>query len=154
MLGPALRMLVSLAIVLALMYVAARLLSRSRGVSPVRKVGGRPGRPLRASKMRPRRPARRRADLEVIARQPLGKTTSIAVVRIGERNLLLGVTDSSVQLLSDLDASAFGAVSEDAEMPAGDVPTDLTVHAAAITSEVRMPASVLELLRERTVRRA
>ena len=109
MLGPALRMVVSLAVVLALMYVAARLLARSKGMSPVRRAG-KPARSgggalkavlanaVRRMK-RGRRTARRAVQLEVVACQPLGKTASHAVVRVGDRSLLLGVTDQAVQLL-------------------------------------------------------
>jgi flagellar protein FliO/FliZ len=167
MLGPALRMVVSLAIVLALMYVAARLLSRSRGISPVRPTSGtRTRRPARRSfgaavttsipkQSRGRRPARRRARLELVARQPLGKTTSVAVVRVGDRTLLLGVTDSSVQLLSELDAALF----QDSDVPAdlAALATALPVESGDVAPPVQQPrsaVSVLDLLRERTVRRA
>lgn len=163
MLAPALRMVVSLAIVLALMYIAARLLSRSRGISPVRpNAAARTRRPARRSfasaitasipkQSRGRRPARR-TRVELVARQPLGKTTSVAVVRVGERTLLLGVTDSSVQLLSELDAALF----EDAEAPAAASASEMPAAqgAATVSSGARSAVSVLDLLRERTVRRA
>jgi flagellar protein FliO/FliZ len=186
LLGPALRMLISLAIVLALMYVAARLLRRSHGVAPIRTTPRRgasrdasQGANSRANRgasrsllsalvkgfptsKRGRRPARRRPRLELVARQPLGKTASLAVVRVADRTLLLGVTDSAVRLLTEIDAALF----EDAEVPAdlAQLPTAAALepepadrHAAAIPAAragARTTVSVLDLLRERTVRRA
>jgi len=152
MLGPALRMVVSLAIVLALMYIAARLLQRTRGGAPVRTSSGRFAavaasvKKTRSAKPG-RRPARRRTQLELLARQPLGKTASVAVVRVADRTLLLGVTDSAVQLLSELDA----ALVDDTEV-ATDL-ADVATPAVARTGS-RTAVSVLDLLRERTVRRA
>jgi flagellar protein FliO/FliZ len=185
MLGPALRMVVSLGIVLALMYVAARLLNRTRGGSAVR-VPRRPAlkHPGLASALPKlghaggRRNARRRPRLEVIARQPLGKAASVAVVRVADRTLLLGVTDSAVHLLSEMDAAAFdeqtmsgdGATHTDELTAAVGAPIDLVALAdsmaksAETTSELTpepsararnvSSVSVLDLLRERTVRRA
>jgi flagellar protein FliO/FliZ len=152
MLGPALRMVVSLAIVLALMYIAARLLQRTRGGAPIRPSSGRFA-ALAASVKKTRtakpgrRPARRRTQVEVLARQPLGKTASVAVVRVADRTLLLGVTDSAVQLLSEIDA----ALLDDTEV-AADIAEVATPGAARVSS--RTTVSVLDLLRERTVRRA
>ena len=161
MLGPALRMLVSLAIVLALMYIAARLMQRTRGGGPRRMA-----RPAglaslrsglaRASSGRPRpeRSPRRRTLLEVIARQPLSKSASVAVVRVGDRTLLVGVTDSAVHLLTEVEATP----SDDAAaVPALAVVGDdaATTPAAGRSQSVQpVPASVLDALRERTVRRA
>lgn len=173
MLGPALRMIVSLGIVLALMYIAARLLNRSRGGAPVkarkarsvarsRGAGSLAAALPKLARSGGRRSPRRRARLEVIARQPLGKTASVAVVRVADRTMLLGVTDSAVQLLGEIDAALF----EDAENPvdlavdaAFTRPVDadaipLGSVAAAVGAESRTAVSVLDLLRERTVRRA
>ena len=154
MLGPALRMVVSLAIVLALMYIAARLLQRTHGGAPrrtsrkfttlassVRKNS------LLANRKVGRRAARRRAHLDVVARQPLGKSASVAVVRVGDRTMLIGITEANVQLLSEVDAALFDeseATSELAELAA----------APARTDGSRNAVSVMDLLRERTVRRA
>jgi flagellar protein FliO/FliZ len=46
----------------------------------------------------------------VVARQPLGRGSSVAVVRVADRALVLGVTDTHVTLLSETDV----AVVEDA----------------------------------------
>ncbi len=112
MLGPALRMVVSLAIVLALMYIAARLLQRIRGGAPARPASRRFAAvaavtsSMKKTKVG-RRASRRRVQLDVIARQPLGKSASVAVVRVGDRTMLIGVTDANVQLLSEVDAALF-----------------------------------------------
>lgn len=159
MLGPALRMIVSLAVVLALMYVAARLLARSKGVS-----SGRP-RPLRPKRRpllsavagsvttpkRGRRQPPEDPQLEVLARRPLGKTASVSLVRVADKMLLIGVTDSTVQLLSEIDTARLEE----------DTPADLVAVAAGVPgisvterSASGTAISVLDQLRERTVRRA
>ncbi|HEX7106892.1 MAG TPA: flagellar biosynthetic protein FliO [Acidothermaceae bacterium] len=152
MLGPVLRMLVSLAIVLALMYIAARLLQRSRGGGSARPAAGRLG--AFASSMKKakvgRRAARRRPRLDVVARQPLGKSASVAVVRVGDRTMLIGITDASVQLLSEVDSALF----DEAE-PTGELAALAAAPAApaARVGTARSSVSVMDLLRERTVRR-
>lgn len=42
------------------------------------------------------------ARLEVLGRKSLSRTTSVAIVRVGERNLVVGVTPQSVTLISDI----------------------------------------------------
>ncbi len=79
------RLILSLAVVIGLMWVAANVL-RKRGFSG--SVGGR----------RPRGP-----EVELIARRALGRNTSIVVVRIGDQSLVVGVTDHMVTKLGDVD---------------------------------------------------
>jgi flagellar protein FliO/FliZ len=79
------RLILSLAVVIGLMWVAANVL-RKRGFTGV---AGRRG---------PRGP-----ELELLARRPLGRNASIAVVRIGERALVVGVTDHQVTKLGDFE---------------------------------------------------
>jgi hypothetical protein len=119
-------------------------------------------RPARRRVRRPRA-ARRRNRLEVLARQPLGKTASVAVVRVAGRTLLIGVTDTAVQLLSEVDAAAFDE--PDYQV---DAPEELTAFSEVHARQLHIPeattsvttaapaagVSVLDLLRERTVRRA
>lgn len=78
------RLVISLAIVLAIMAVLARVL-RSR-VMP--GVG---------------RSAVRRDALQVLARQPLSRSASVAVVRAADRTLVIGVSDTGVSLLAEVD---------------------------------------------------
>jgi flagellar protein FliO/FliZ len=225
MMGPALRMFVSLGIVLALMYVAAMLLRRTHGGSAIRAAsagsgsaakrpgrargrGGRGGRSLGGGRGRGitmtsavgsmassfvsgsrgsaagaaagltaeevpgrralrRNKARRRNRLEVLARQSLGKNASVAVVRVGNRTLIVGVTDMAVQLLSEVDASVFddndelalSAQSSESAQPLQAAQTAQGMpmrdfELAASGGSSASGVSVLDLLRERTVRRA
>jgi hypothetical protein len=123
--------------------------------------------PARRRVRRPRA-ARRRNRLEVLARQPLGKTASVAVVRVAGRTLLIGVTDTAVQLLSEVDAAAFDEPDYQVEAEP-ELAAFSEVHAATLPPTLRLPeattsvtttapssggVSVLDLLRERTVRRA
>ena len=48
----------------------------------------------------------RSVNIEVLARQPFGKTASLAVVNVGGKTLVLGVTDQSVTVLTEADPSA------------------------------------------------
>jgi flagellar protein FliO/FliZ len=77
------RLAVSMAIVLTLLGLAAKLL-RKRGLG---STGGSPS-----------------TRIEVLARQGLGRTSSVQLVRVAGRTLVLGVTDTSVQLLGDGEA--------------------------------------------------
>jgi flagellar biogenesis protein FliO len=80
------RLFISLAVVLGLMIMAGKLL---RG----RTAGGM-GRRTRI------------APIEVLARQGLGRSSSVALVRAGGRVLVLGVTDSQVNVLAEGDELA------------------------------------------------
>jgi flagellar protein FliO/FliZ len=56
-----------------------------------------------------RRPlaGRRGGALRVLARQQLSRNSSVAVVRVADRALVLGVTDAGVSLLADADPALF-----------------------------------------------
>src|SRR5919109_3870180 len=77
------RLLLALAVVFGLMWVAARGLRRFSG----------PGRAIRADAIR----------VDVLARRGLGKRASVTVVQIGGQGLVLGVTDQTVRLLGSID---------------------------------------------------
>jgi flagellar protein FliO/FliZ len=88
------RLLVSLAAVLGLMWVIARRMKRS---------GGR---------------GRRSQLIDVLSRQQLSRNASVAVVRVGEQALVLGVTDAQVSVLGQTDlAAAQALVPSNAEVP-------------------------------------
>jgi flagellar protein FliO/FliZ len=87
-LGSLLRVVVSLGLVLALLWVAARYLSRSRA-------GASAG-----------------VDVDVLARVPLGQKSSLAVVRLGEQALVLGITESRVELLTSAPVSEVADLAE------------------------------------------
>jgi flagellar protein FliO/FliZ len=82
------RLLLSLGVVIGLMWIAANVL-RKRGFT-----GTSPGRGSRG----PRGP-----ELELVARKPLGRNASIAVVRVGERSLVVGVTEHQVTNLGEIE---------------------------------------------------
>ncbi len=133
-LGTFLQLGVSLGVVLALMAVCARLLRRSSlGTGTSR--------------------SRKRAQLEVVARQPLGKTTSIAVVNVAGTHLLVGVSDGSVRLLTELDAEAFAPAPVEAGSPDDATGRRLARGGGAHLRNAPTFASLLDLVRDRTVRR-
>ena len=115
------RLAVSLVIVFGLMAVAARLLRR-RGLGASR--GSAPS-----------------ARIEVLARQGLGRTSSVQLVRVAGRTLVLGVTDASVSVLGEADPLLLAA--EAALAPDPD-------------EEQQTPGwgPLLEALKDRTARRA
>jgi flagellar biogenesis protein FliO len=92
--------------------------------------------------------------LAVLARRQIAKGTSLAVVRAGDKTLLVGVTPSSVTTLAELDPQAF-VHAED--RPEEAVPTVPGGHWKALGWRERAPAlawmAKLDELRERTIRR-
>lgn len=80
MLELVLRLVFSLAVVLGLMLLVARVAQR--------RLGGRAGAPL-----------------SVLHRQAVGRHASVAVVAVGGRTLLLGVTEQQVRMITELDAA-------------------------------------------------
>jgi flagellar protein FliO/FliZ len=79
------RLIMSLAVVIGLMWVAANVL-RKRGFSGVAG-----------------RRAVRGPQVELLARRPLGRNASITVVRVGDRTLVIGVTDHQVTKLGEVE---------------------------------------------------
>ena len=124
-----LRLVVSLGVVVGLMVVAARVARRYGRIGGLPVAGGR-----RAPSVR----------IEVLARQPLGRTGSIAVVRAGGRDLILGVTEAQITVLAEADPLALALDESDPE-PAR--------NAAAGSSKPAWMAT-LEALRDRTARRS
>ena len=129
------RLAFSLALVLGLMVLAARLLrSRQLGLG-----GSRP---------------RQQVPLQVLARHGLSRTASLSVVQVGEHVLVLGVTESSVEVLRELDPAE---VAYAAPSPAE--PGRATVGGALERARNQWSAPgldfgvLLESLREKTTRR-
>jgi flagellar protein FliO/FliZ len=73
-----LRLIASLAVVVGLLLLLARVAGK--------RFAGRPGAPL-----------------QVLHRQPLTRSASVAVVTVGTRVLVVGATDQQVNLLAELD---------------------------------------------------
>lgn len=119
------RLAVSLGVLLALMVAAGRLLRR-QGLGSVAGT-------------------HRRHAVEVLARQGVGRSASVTVVRAGDRALVLGVTESSVRLLVESDLDAFVVPEADRTSLPGRGPDTGRANPAWKT--------VLDALRDRTVRR-
>ncbi|HET7661180.1 MAG TPA: flagellar biosynthetic protein FliO [Oryzihumus sp.] len=92
------RLAFSLALVLGLMVLAARLLRR-------RQLG------LGGVRPRPQLP------LQVLARHGLSRTASVSVVQVGEHVLVLGVTESSVEVLRELDPAELSYAAPEPALP-------------------------------------
>jgi flagellar protein FliO/FliZ len=120
-----LRLIVSMAVVLLLVRLAGNLLQRSTGGGKLRRRG--------------------RAEVEVLLRQPLGRRSSIGVVRAGDRALVLGITDQSITLLAEGDPDVLVPLAPESPRtaaPDGGSPASFPTWTA-----------VVDALRERTVRR-
>ena len=121
------RLALSLAVVLVLMVLLARV------------VRGRMGPAMAKSRTT-------RQRLEVIGRQGLSRNASLALLRVDDRTLLVGVTESAVSLLTELD----GVSDETGEGQW--TPTPGTSPTGGVGSPTWRDA--MERLRERTVRRS
>ena len=108
-LGSLLRVVVSLGLVLALLWVAARALQKGRAGTA------------------------RGVDVDVLARLPLAQKSSLAVVRLGDQALVLGVTESRVALLCQAPAADL-AVEPESSL------TDVLTVAAAFQGPSQPPS--------------
>jgi flagellar biogenesis protein FliO len=86
-LGLFVRLLFSLAVVIGIMWMAATVIRR-RGFAPMSGARGRGGRGV---------------QVEVLARRGFNRNASIAVVRVGDRSMVVGVTDHYITKLDDVD---------------------------------------------------
>lgn len=131
--GAVLRLVFSLAVVLTLMWFAARFVrQRQLGVGVSRS-------------------RTHAATVEVLARHGLSRSASVAVVRVAHQVLVLGVTDTSVQVLREL-AEEDVAVDEPEPAPASGL--SLVAPLAGLPGLAGLDfKAVLETWRERTVRR-
>jgi flagellar protein FliO/FliZ len=123
-----LRVAVSLAVVLGLLAMAARYAGRKGlGAGPTRSTA---------------------AKVEVVARQGIGRNTSVVIVRAAERALVLGVTEAGISLLADADPSVLDLREEDVPDAQGMGRTGGPLARSSAWKDT------LELLRERTVRKS
>ena len=81
-------------------------------------------------------------QVELLARRTLGKNASIAVVRVGEQSLVVGVTEHSVTKLGDADL---------AEIELMDGGTNWTVPTGTSSPSTAWK-TMLDQMRARTVR--
>ena len=120
--GTVLRAVLSFAAVLGLLLLAARLLRRFSGGPTAR-------------------PGSQRA-VQVVDRYGVGRNASVVVVRVADVPLVLGVTDTQVNLLAELDAERLAAYLATPDDPGPGGPrTQLDVRSA------------VQSLRDLTVRR-
>jgi flagellar protein FliO/FliZ len=82
------RLVASLAVVVGLMLLLARLVGKRYG-------------------------ARAGAPVQVLHRQPLSRSSAVAVVTVGSRVLVIGTTDHQVSLLAELDPDELDVVDAD-----------------------------------------
>jgi flagellar protein FliO/FliZ len=127
--GTLVRLFLSLTTVLTLMVFLARYLRH-------RQIGS--GLGMGATQRR-----KRGLPLEVVTRQGLSRGSSLAVVRVSGQLLLLGVTESTVSVLRELED-----VDEVIPAAAGQPASAL---ALAVSSD--LAGSIVETLRQWTVRR-
>jgi len=147
-LGSLLRVVVSLGLVLALLWMAARTLQKGR----VRAAGG--------------------VDVDVLARLPLAQKSSLAVVRLGDQALVLGVTESGVALLCQAPVADVATVADAAAVadvaavagqpgapagavPAGRVAARQAARSSAVAGSALSPQTwtkAVAAVRELTVR--
>ncbi|HET9061151.1 MAG TPA: flagellar biosynthetic protein FliO [Acidimicrobiales bacterium] len=136
------RLVLSMAVVMGVMWGAAQLLKRRQGkFAQVPSMG--------AGRKSPRRP-KQEAPFDIVYRKPLGKGACVALVEAPGRRLLIGVTEQSVTLLGELPSQRVPDLSAVAEEPIGDA------GMAALDGADRPDTAwklVLDSLRERTVRR-
>lgn len=119
----ALRMVISLALVLGLLVWLARHAAR-RGLGGAATTG---------------------YDIEVLARRQLSRSASVQVVRVGDRTLVLGVGDSGVRVLTqvptaEVEEEVFGSAGSDAHRKVQD-----TTGAAGSSSQVTDPRDVVRV---------
>lgn len=90
------RLIASLAVVVGLLLLLARLVGKRYG-------------------------ARAGAPVQVVHRQPLSRSASVSVITVGGRVLVLGSTDHQVSLLAELDPDDLDEALLGDELPATDV---------------------------------
>jgi len=121
------RLVLALVVVIGLMMLFARVL-RKRGID------------LTAG-----RRAGAAHQVELLGRRVLNRNASVAVIRAGGRTLVVGVTDQHVTMLAEADPAASDL--KEAQW------TELPVAAGVSAQPGSAWKTVLETLREKTVRR-
>lgn len=137
----ALRVLLSLACVIALIWYAGRRWGNGRTTSTSRE-----------------------ATVQVVGRQSVGRHSGVAVVAVGSRRLLLGYGEQQVTLLTELSpvaelpAAPKPVVPKPRPKPSPDLPEGVAdaVRPARLQGSVLSPATwrqAVQVLQDRTVRR-
>jgi flagellar protein FliO/FliZ len=97
---------------------------------------------------RPLNARRGTGELAVLGRQQLSRSTSVAVIQVAGRALVVGVTEQQISLLGETDLVAFEKHSEH-RAPASD---DLPMAHPELVEHKRPDGSLLNFLRDRTTR--
>ena len=130
------RLLFSLSIVIGLMWIAAQQL-RKRGYGGVG--GKRPGGGV---------------QVELLARRSMGRNSSIAVVRVGDRSMDVGVTDHQINNLGDVDIDEIDLESATwTATPALPAPASATSSSNGAGTPTSPWKTMLEQMRSKTTRR-
>lgn len=147
------RMFISMIVVIGLMWLAARVMKN-------RQVPG-------SGVLRQSAAAKSAPALQVIAKQGTGGKTSVAIVRAGDKQLVLGLTEHNVSLLAELDSIDLSALTNSSNQNAkalriaGDEEprqskrqgTGVSGIAAPAAASISARKGLLESVRELTVRR-
>ncbi len=140
------RLFISMAVVILVMYIAARLLKN-------KQMGTGTGLSGKFSTPQP-------AAIQVLGRQGVGKNASVTVLRAGDKTLVIGVTDQNISLLAELDSTQQAELIEARveEVARKELPTDAqwTGFSRSLAAAGSNPAwkGLLTQVRERTVRRS
>jgi flagellar protein FliO/FliZ len=118
MIEVAVNMFLALMAVLGLMWLLARVARRPLG-------------------------GRNAGALAVLARQPLTRGASVAVVRVGTQAYVLGITDQSVTLLAETDPAAIEAAAHPTHEVRETVPLDALSGSALSPSTWRRAVSAI-----------
>jgi len=124
------RLLISLGVVIGLMWVAATVV-RKRGFTG------------HGMQRRPRGQKGPQVEVELVARKPLSKTASIAVVKIGGRSVVVGVTDHQITNLGEIRNAEIDLREDNIR----------TLSSGAMESPASPWKTMLDQIRDRTVRR-
>ena len=127
-----LRLIISMAVVMGVMAIAARLLRRNQGSIAGTGRGGRraigmgigagPGGLLGSGRSRQARPV---PPVEVVYRRSLARGASVTVVQAGGQTFLVGVTEQTVTMLAELSPlPAIGASPAGSQAPANSIPAN------------------------------
>jgi flagellar biosynthetic protein FliO len=122
------RMLLALCVVLFLVWALSRLARRGQAGGLSKRDG-----------------APERTRLEVLGRKSLSRTASVAIVRVGGRDLVVGVTPQSVTLISEVQTP-------EPEPAGGELLVDTPWRAESRQTPMAWDATISKL-RELTVRR-
>lgn len=138
------RVVIVLGLLWAVMRVIRRVSGRSRGGGATRS-------------------SRRTCTIELLNRRAVGRTASVAAVRVGAKMYVLGITDQRIEKLDECDAPEFDLdleLGSDFGLGAASHSTDDDRDEFENAGRIREPGdhrarrrpSLLDSLRERTVR--